>query len=125
IPESPYWIVPKRWLNDGASGAVATHSGFVCVNLGGTTESGYWTPRTPGATWTRNASPKNTRKIARPTTAVLFERNTFPESLSSSKRALLSVTVAMASHSYRIRGVSTAYGMSMMHVVKPKMREQT
>src|SRR5207249_11147864 len=43
-----------------------------------------------------SASPMNTRKITRPATAVLLARKTLAESLSSSKRALCSKTVAMA-----------------------------
>src|SRR5437867_12368537 len=43
-----------------------------------------------------SASPMNTRKITRPATAVLLAKKTLAESLSSSKRALCSKTVAMA-----------------------------
>src|SRR5947208_16410201 len=73
-----------------------SHSGFVWVNCGGMTSFGYVTPRTPGAIWTMSASPMKTRKITRPATAVLFAKKTLAESMSSSKRALCSKTVAMA-----------------------------
>src|SRR5205823_2698912 len=97
MPERPYCVVPNGWDQEGASGGAPTHSGFVCVNCGGMTESGLSTPRRPGAIWTMTASPMNRRKMTKPATAVLFPRKTVAESRTSSHRRFVAVTVAIGS----------------------------